>query len=336
MFNVQDTSIPRQIRGLTIEERDGVFDLARHKIAGPEPQPKMFMRTSINRHSPRVINFVLFLCIVFLIAAFLPTALRLAQAGKESFCASSPSDPTLCMWVGVSTVVLAEIGQLIFFFALAVLTTTTGTRRMFYLGIAISTAIAIMGNAQIAQPWNHGGYIFYYLIDFGPSILVMILGFFLKGHVLDQSESRQKAQTLLEQAQKDRLAILEDPKAHHSWNRIYSQYLRQALQKVNAHNRAIFNDLTVEQIRFLVRREMLQEEWYVDPSKQGVIERVQLTEQVDARANGHSGRKEIRPVNGGWKAFSRLTGKDLSKTYSSEKRAQAALNLHYRGKLRSQ
>lgn len=163
------------------------------------------------KYPRKIVALTIVLCCVVLIASFLPSAFRLHVAGTSTFCESIVSDPNQraienaesaesilqgreiadadggtggntfgdirCQIAGYSMILLSEIGLIVFFLSLPVLTDgtskTAGTRRILYFGILASSVIAIAGNLHITEPWNHG-YFFAWLEAILPPILVML------------------------------------------------------------------------------------------------------------------------------------------------------------------
>ncbi|NJL70830.1 MAG: hypothetical protein HC888_04080 [Candidatus Competibacteraceae bacterium] len=183
-----------QVRTLNEEQRSESWDTARRRLAGPEIDPTLYRSFAQNEYPTWILTLVLVLCVIVLIAAFIPSSYRLHAAGASTFCESieaRDTDPR-CNTVGIATVLLAETGQLVFFFALAVLGQSAISRRIFWGGVALSTLIALIGNAHIAVPWEHGHYAFAYLEAFVPPILVMAVSYVLKEFMLYRIKLRYR------------------------------------------------------------------------------------------------------------------------------------------------
>jgi uncharacterized membrane protein YuzA (DUF378 family) len=106
------------------------------------------------RYPPMVTKLITGLCIALLLAAFTPSAIRLYVIGSTTFGAAVPYELAMVA-VGVATVLTAEVGQVVFSLALATLGTTTNARRLLYASMGIATAIALVGNVQVALPDLH-------------------------------------------------------------------------------------------------------------------------------------------------------------------------------------
>jgi hypothetical protein len=117
-----------QIRPLTQEEHQLAYTSAQEAVnraIGERPQRDLFNQYAALRFPPRVTRLITVLCIVLLLAAFTPSAIRLYVIGAETFGAAVPDDRA-AVAVGIATVLTAEIVQVVFSLALATLGTTGG------------------------------------------------------------------------------------------------------------------------------------------------------------------------------------------------------------------
>jgi hypothetical protein len=89
------------------------------------------------------------LCLVLLLVAFTPSAIRLYVTGSRTF-GQAVSNEVAPVAVGLATVLSAEIGQGGFSLALATLGTTSTSRRLLYASMGMSTSVALAGNIQVA------------------------------------------------------------------------------------------------------------------------------------------------------------------------------------------
>ena len=283
-----------KMRALFEPERDKAWKTARDRAAGDEIDASTFKVTVPGKYPPWLIAASLILCIIVLVAAFQVSAYKLYQAGAETFCdavgrADGISNPTLdelmandyrCPVVGTTMVIMAETGQIVFFIALAVLATNETARKIFWSGVGLSTLIALIGNAHVSSPWNHGGFAFAYLQTFGPPLLVMAIGYVLKETALFFIENRRERLSKLEMAITARQAIYDKPASHPDWYRIYSQALRDAIKKANSREKIAIRELTSDEWAWLVRREWQNEQWMADPA---TLSNIELDKQVQAQ-----------------------------------------------------
>ena len=163
-----------QIKPLTQEQRQNAHDAAQQAVmraVGDRPQREHFDRHTASRYPQSVSRLINGLCIVLLLAAFTPSAIRLFVIGSETFGAAVPS-PVAKVAVGIATVLTAEIGQVVFSLALATLGTTPSACRLLYASMGIATAIALVGNVQVALP-GHMHSPFTWLEAIAPPLLVL-------------------------------------------------------------------------------------------------------------------------------------------------------------------
>ncbi len=142
------------IRPLTQEQRQAVRRAARLTVVrsvGPRPAREQFAHHTISKYPPTVTRLISILCIVLLLAAFTPSAIRLYIIGSQTF-GQAISHSVAMTAVGLATVLSAEVGQVVFSLALATLGSSRSSRRLLYTSMAISTVLALTGNIQTALP----------------------------------------------------------------------------------------------------------------------------------------------------------------------------------------
>lgn len=306
-----------QILPLDNTKRDRAWKNAREALRGEEVDIEMLRMNIPSKYPQWIILTVVIMSIIVLIAAFIPSAHRLYNAGSNTFCEAlidedAELQPVVCGVVGVATVALAEAGQIVFFLCLAVLGTTVATvvkvtledgtteereverpsltNYIFWAGVGLSTSVALVGNAHIAQPWTHGTYVFAYLEMAVPPLLVMGIGYALKDlllHYIERQEALNIEVAKLEMERKNR--YLNPESYGNEWNRELSRALRVELRKAGrskAYKEAIAK-LTAEQWRYLIRREIQEMNWVVDVTQETQIEQKQkqveeVVEQLQA------------------------------------------------------
>jgi len=142
------------IRPLTQEQRQTARQAARQAVVrsiGPRPAREQFAHHTISKYPPSVTRLISLLCIILLLAAFTPSAIRLYVIGSQTF-GQAIDDATAMTAVGLATVLSAEVGQVVFSLALATLGTSRSSRRLLYSSMAIYTILALTGNIQTALP----------------------------------------------------------------------------------------------------------------------------------------------------------------------------------------
>jgi hypothetical protein len=231
------------------------------------------------------------LCIVLLLAAFTPSAIRLFVIGSETFGAAVP-DNLAMIAVGIATVLTAEIGQVVFSLALATMGTTASARRLLYASMGIATAIALVGNVQVALP-GHMDSPFAWLEAIAPPLLVLSTAYVLKEQLLESIEMRHANERAYQEAVNLWLTATADPESHPHWMQFYANALRDAIRKANSRRKDALAELTTADWHALIYRELQADNWYAQP----VIEAVpagQTSEVVEeaplplvASANGN-------------------------------------------------
>lgn len=286
-------AISKNLRDLTEQEREKQWELARDRTAGPIPDPATFQTNQISKYPPWMIRLVVFLAMCVLVAAFIPSAYRLYLAGSSSFCeamnaymqgdeAPPATSPPLaeqfddrCNQVGYATIMLAEIGQIIFLLCLATIARGAVERRIFWSGVILSTLVALFGNAFIAEPWRHGGYIFKWMEAFVPPLIVAFVGYALKELFLHFIEERRATGIAIKKAEVERLARYNDPEKQASWARHYSIALRDGYKRANARYKPDLQALTPDDWQHIIKRQMLSGEYTVDVTAETAYERAE-------------------------------------------------------------
>ena len=109
------------LRPLTQEQRQSARKAAREAVVraiGPKPAREHFNYATISKYPPSVTRLIFLLCLVLLLAAFTPSAIRLYVIGSQTFGQAVSSSVAMTA-VGFATVLSAEIGQIVFSLALA-------------------------------------------------------------------------------------------------------------------------------------------------------------------------------------------------------------------------
>jgi hypothetical protein len=279
------------IKPLVQEERQSARAAAQQAVirqVGEHPVRAHFDRYTASRYPPAVTRLITLLCIVLLLAAFTPSAIRLYVIGSETFGVAVP-DAMAQVAVGIATVLTAEIGQVVFSLALATLGTSPGTRRLLFVSMGIATAIALVGNVQVALP-GHVDSPFAWLEAIAPPLLVLSTAYVLKEQLLESIEVRHANERAYQEAVSAWQLATIDPESHPGWLQYYANALRDALRRSNARRREALEALTIADWRALVERELQADDWYTAPV---VAPETETQEQASAprpfaiSANGH-------------------------------------------------
>jgi hypothetical protein len=187
----EETAMIENLRPLTQDQRQGAHKKAREAVIraiGPKPVREYFNQSTISKYPPSVTRLIFLLCLVLLLAAFTPSAIRLYVIGSHTFgqAVSSSAAQTV---VGLATVLSAEVGQVVFSLALATLGTSRSARRLLMVSMMIATMIALVGNVQISLP-GHTNSPFAWLESIAPPLLVLSTAYVMKEQILETIEIR--------------------------------------------------------------------------------------------------------------------------------------------------
>jgi len=249
-----------KVNPLTQEQRDEAYEETRQRIAGIEPTLDSFQRNAFTRYPPSAVRAINFLANMVLIAAFVPSAIRILIASFAAFLYGVPSFE-VALIVGVCSVLLAESGQIAFTLAAGV-TQGRWVRMGLWGGAIACTAYALVGNAHVAQPWLHGGHIFAWLETFMPPALVLVAANVRKTQILHASEARYEAKQKYDAALSGWKKAIATAEQDASWERTLANVLRNALRSANKQSKAVLRELTNADWVALVMRERNSEEWW--------------------------------------------------------------------------
>ncbi len=288
------------IRPLTQEQRQTAYHAAQEAVVravGPKPAREQFTHTAISKYPPAITRLISGLCLVLLLAAFTPSAIRLYVIGSQTF-GQAVSNPAAQTAVGLATILSAEIGQVVFSLALATLGTSQASKRLLYVSMMLSTTISLAGNVQLALP-GHAYSPFAWLEAVTPPLLVLATSFILKEQLLGAIETRHANEQAFQIAIAKWRTATDTPENHPQWLQFYANALRDALHKANHRRQEALAALTTADWRMLVYRELQTEQWYVEPEdsrdplpEEGgrAMTHVPLAVQVNHNGNGvHSG-----------------------------------------------
>jgi len=135
---------------------------------------------------------------------------------------------------------------------------------LLYTRMGIATAIALVGNVQVALP-GHVESPFAWLEAIAPPLLVLSTAYVLKEQMLDAIEQRHANERAYQEAVNDWSRTALNPEAHPRWKQFHANALRDALRKANARRREAVEGLTHGDWRALVYRELQADDWYETP-----------------------------------------------------------------------
>lgn len=263
-------NIYQQINPLSDEQRIEAKQRAVaivQKENGDAPSRDKFQNITVAKYPAWVNHLIIVLCAFVLIAAFVPSAIRLYAIGSQTF-AQAIDDQASAMAAGLAVVIMAETAQILFSLAAAVLATTTPTsRRLLYASMAAATILALVGNAQVSLP-GHWTNPFAYLEALLPPLLVLSTAYVLKEQMLHAIEQRHANERAYQEAYNAWANANGKPEAHPRYMSALANALRDALRESNAKGsgatvrRELMATFTNEHWKALVIRELSADEWY--------------------------------------------------------------------------
>lgn len=278
------------LRPLTQEQRQAAHRAARQaavRAIGPKPTREHFSSTTISRYPGSVTRLIAVLCLVLLLAAFTPSAIRLYVIGSKTF-GQAVSNEVAQVAVGLATVLSAEIGQVVFSLALATLGTTFTSRRLLYASMGMCTAVSLAGNIQITL-LGHEQSVFAWLEAVVPPLVVLSTAYVLKGQILETIEHRHTTERAYQAALADWQAATAEPEQHPGWTQFYANALQDALRKANARRKELLAAMTQDDWRLTVHREMQADLWYEEPEpdERPEPDTMVVSELSSSRRNGN-------------------------------------------------
>jgi len=278
------------IRPLTQEQRQTARKAAHEAIIraiGTKPTREQFTYTTISKYPPAITRLISGLCLVLLLAAFTPSAIRLYVIGSQTFGQAVGSSAAMTA-VGLATVLSAEVGQVVFSLALATLGTSRVSRRLLYASMAITTILSLMGNIQISLP-DHMNSPFAWLESVAPPILVLSTAYVLKEQALESIERRHANEHAFQAALTDWQIAVSDPEDHPQWLQFYANALRDALRKTNNRRQEALSQMTQDDWKSAVTQEMQADQWYeqCDQDETMSIAKLANTDTLIASRNGN-------------------------------------------------
>ncbi len=152
--------------------------------------------------------------------------------------------------------------------------------------MAISTVLALTGNIQIALS-GHTRSPFAWLEAVAPPLLVLSTAYVLKEQVLETIEQRHADERAFQMVLAEWQAATADPEQHPNWPQVYANALRDALLKANSRRKETLGDMTVDDWRTVVQREMRADLWYEKPEPHEEAIAVEHIDSDLTRRNGH-------------------------------------------------
>lgn len=263
----------QQLAMLTDEQRIEAKQRAASVVAlevGAAPSREQFANANASRYPAWVSRLILGLAAFVLIAAFVPSAMRLYAIGSNTF-RQAIDDANSATAAGIAIVIMAETAQVLFSLAAAILnTTSTTSRRLLYASMGAATVLALVGNAQISLP-GHWTNPFAYLEALLPPLLVLSTAYVLKEQMLSAIEARHANERAYQDAYAAWHTASAAPEKHPRYMSALANALRDAIRDVNSKGtgatarKDLMSQLDTAAWKRLVAREMRADEWYTAP-----------------------------------------------------------------------
>jgi hypothetical protein len=276
-----------RVNALRDDQRDAAYERARQRIAGRKPTQTEFMQQRIDKYPRSFVIAIVFLSGLMLIAAYLPSAMRIHSVALENY--GQVITQEMSKYVAALCIVLmSETGQIVF--SLASATSEQRKRRIgFAFGALVCTAIALSGNA-VASGAHATQNAFAFLETFAPPVLTLITAEVLKSQALNAIADRHRAHTQYEIALDAWQRSITDAENDAAWKRTLANVLKDALRDANKRSHAVLRELTQDDWYALTMRERHALEW-VDAAEQRLEQaRQRLATQTEAQtqSGGHS------------------------------------------------
>ena len=203
------------------------------KENGDAPNRDKFQNVTVSKYPAWVNRLIMVLCAFVLIAAFVPSAIRLYAIGSQTF-SQAIADTASATAAGLAIVIMSETAQILFSLAVAVLNTTSSatSRRLLYASMGAATILALVGNAQISLP-GHWTNPFAYLEALLPPLLVLSTAYVLKEQMLVAIEARHANERAYQEALSHWQMSNATPDRHPRYMSALANALRDAIKDVN-------------------------------------------------------------------------------------------------------
>ena len=103
---------------------------------------------------------------------------------------------------------------------------------------------------------------FAWLEAVAPPIIVLATAYVIKEQILETIEVRHANERAYQAALDDWRTATSNPESHLAWSQFHANALQDALRKTNARRKETVDQLTIEDWRIVVGREMRADRWY--------------------------------------------------------------------------
>jgi len=109
----------------------------------------------------------------------------------------------------------------------------------------------------------------------------------LKEQVLERIEQRHADERAFQAVLAEWRMATAEPENHSNWSQFYANALRDALLKANSRRKEALTEMTVDDWRLAVTREMQADLWYEEPESHEEAIAVEHIDSDLTRRNGH-------------------------------------------------
>lgn len=278
------------------------------KQVGDQPNRADFDHITVSKYPDWINNLILGLVVLLLVAAFIPSAIRLYTIGSETFI-SGVNSRLAAMLVGVSVVLMAETAQILFSLASVVLETDKKSERLLNASMLSATVLALVGNAQVALP-GHIYNPFAWLEALLPPLLVLATAYVLKQQLLTVIETRFSNERAYQEAVKSWQVATSQPEKHPRYMSALANALRLAIREKNSRGSGmkarveLMQTFSASDWRTLVNRELMADQWFERPELDALQSEETTDEDETASEDNPFGRSPQ-----GWEQVSLGNGK---------------------------
>lgn len=250
-------------------ERVEAYEKARNAIVtlmGSQPKREDFHNTQLSKYPQWLLNRVIFLCVLMLIVAFVPSAIRLYDIGKTTFSEAIQHELSAEV-VGATVVAMSETGAILFVLSFAVLNVTRLTRLMLGSGAVICGVLALVGNYEVALMNKTDVTLFTWLEALMPPVLTMMVAYILKEVALHSIANRHADNIAYEQAIAEWKVRTSHPEQHPQYMQYVANAIKEAVLEKNKRRYPIrdwLHSLDVHVWNEIVRRELAADNWFVE------------------------------------------------------------------------
>jgi hypothetical protein len=160
--------------------------------------------------------------------------------------------------------------------------------------MAIATIISLVGNVQVALP-GHETSPFAWLEALAPPIIVLATAYVIKEQILESVEVRHANECAFQVALEEWQTATAMPEEYLTWMQFYANTLQDALRKANARRKETLRQMSFEDWRLAVGREMRADMWYqnADPDSGLAPSFSHAVEAITANSNGNGTHPKV-------------------------------------------